>query len=77
MSDKQMLIRSKVTGILYDDNATVHIYNVLQAYKYMAAGGQILDMIPSHDREGNERLVFIFSKQTAEMLEPLWRAHKL
>lgn len=77
MGDRQMLIKSKVTGILYDDNETVHIYNVLQAYKYMAAGGKALDILPSHDSEGNERLVFIFSKEDAAMLEPLWRARKL
>ena len=74
---KPMLIRSRVTGILYDDNSSSHVYKPLQAYRYLTAGAQLLDILPSHDREGNERLVFIFSKEDAAMLEPLWRARKL
>lgn len=73
----RIVLRSKVTGILYDDSEVIHIWDVLKAYKYMSNGAQIVDIFPGHDRNGEERMCFVFTKHDDELLYPLWQKHKL
>lgn len=71
------MLRSKVTGKLYNDTEVVHIWDVTRAYKYMTNGAEIIDIFPGHDRNGNERFCFVFTKEHDNMLYPLWQKHKL
>lgn len=77
MEKNRIIIRSKVTGELYDDAEVVHVWNATQAYKYMTNGAKIIDIFPGHDRDGNERFCFVFTKEHDKMLYPLWQKHKL
>lgn len=75
--DGRMMIHSKITGKLYDDNQAVHIVNVLQIYKFLCNGATLLDLFPSHGADGEERLCFVISKEEFDLLQPLWVKHKL
>lgn len=73
----KMLIHSKVTGKLYDDNKCHHILDVLKAYKFLCSGAQMIDIFPSHGSNGEERLCFVFSDEDYDLLNPLWQQHRL
>lgn len=75
--NKKMPIHSKVTGILYDDMETVHIWNIQQSYKFLINGAKLIDLFPGHDKDGNERICFVFTRDDFDLLQPLWMAHRL
>lgn len=77
MEKNKIVLRSKVTGKLYDDAEVIHVWDVNKAYKYMSNGAEIIDIFPGHDRDGKERLCFVFTKADDELLYPLWKNHKL
>lgn len=74
---KKIVIHSKVTNKLYEDNESVHIWNPIQAYKFMTSGAELLDIFPGHDKNGGDRLCFVFTRKDFDILQPLWTAHKL
>lgn len=73
---KEMLIKSKITGILYDDNKVVHVWNVLQSYKFLVNGATLVDLFPGH-MNGEERICFVFYREDFDLLQPLWIDHRL
>lgn len=75
---RPIIMRSKVTGKMYVDNENVvHLWNIQQIYAFLQAGAEIIDIFPGHDRNGEEKLCFVFSKDDFDLLQPLWKAHKL
>lgn len=74
---KDIVIRSKVTGKLYNDSNVHHVWDVMKVYKFISNGAQIIDVFPGHNSEGAERLCFCFSDEDYKLMQPLWMKHKL
>lgn len=66
-----MLVKSKLTGKLYEEEAGIKIPNHLQAYKYMINGLQMIDVIYT------DRLIPVFDRAESKPYFDLWCKHEL
>lgn len=63
-----MQVISRATGKMYQDHAAVYIVNPQQAWAYVNAGAELLDLFPRDDK----RLVFVFDRMATKDLYTKW-----
>lgn len=73
------MVKSPITGKVYDNSNCVYIVNILQAKRYLSYLGPeyLLDVLYT-DTKREDCLVFVFKKCPAtRKAKELWDAHEL
>lgn len=63
-----MLVRSKLTNELYDDDKVVYFRNPAQSARYCYNGCPLIDLIPTE----HDRFIFVFNRADHEEYKHLW-----
>ena len=64
---------STITGKYYDEGKAVPFSNVKQAYAYMKHGVVPIDVFAGNDKAGNDRIIFVFSREDHDEWKYKWR----
>lgn len=70
---KEIEITSTLTGITYTMSDCVRILNPVQVSAYLRHGAKLIDLVIGNDN----KLVFIFDKNSTAYLYELWLIHEL
>lgn len=65
------IVKSSITGKLYDPSKVVRILNCLQAAAYISNGAELLDLYTSISID-KPALVFVFEKEKTVKLYDSW-----
>lgn len=66
-----MLVKSKLTGEIYEDTESIRIPNNLQVYKYLINGLKAIDVLYT------DRIVFVFNRAESKPYFDKWCDHLL
>ena len=71
-----MKTTSGITGTTYEPDECVFIPNMLQNFKYLSYGAELLDIIPDNRFDQN-KILFVWNREDTKHLYDAWCKHEL